>query len=116
MVFLTDFCRTSDQFLRQGPDRIGSVYRKILYRQYTNARFSRQVAREPARGMLGPTLRAETGDSIVVVFKNLAISANRSFSVHPHGVKYDKDSEGETTAHPTSSLLSSSSFSIRLLC
>ena len=88
-------CRTSDIFLRQGPDRIGSVYRKILYREYTNAKFTRQVAPEPSLGMLGPTLRAETGDTIVVVFKNMAMSSNRSFSVHPHGVQYNKSAEGE---------------------
>ena len=71
------------------------MYRKVLYREYTNARFSRQVVPKPSRGMLGPTLRAETGDTIVVVFKNMAMSANRSFSVHPHGVQYNKSSEGE---------------------
>ncbi|KAK7109489.1 hypothetical protein V1264_013522 [Littorina saxatilis] len=84
----------SDPFIKQGPNRIGSVYRKILYRQFRDNSFSRQVASRSALGMLGPILRAETGDTIVVVFKNMAMSANRSLSVHPHGVQYNKDAEG----------------------
>ncbi|KAK7494208.1 hypothetical protein BaRGS_00014490, partial [Batillaria attramentaria] len=91
---VNDDTQISDQFLSRGEDRIGSVYRKILYRQYTDASFSRQVPRQAAQGMLGPTLRAETGDTIEVVFKNMAYTANRSLSVHPHGVQYDKNAEG----------------------
>ena len=39
----------------------------------------------------GPTLRAEVGDTIVIHYKNGASFAN---SMHPHGVFYDKASEG----------------------
>ena len=42
-------------------------------------------------GVLGPLLRAEVGDTIRVVFRN---HATRSYSMHPHGVFYRKDSEG----------------------
>ena len=42
-------------------------------------------------GILGPILRAEVGDTIRVVFKN---NATHPYSMHPHGVFYDKDSEG----------------------
>jgi manganese oxidase len=38
-------------------------------------------------GLLGPVIRAEMGDSIVVVFKN---NSDFDVSVHPHGVRYLK--------------------------
>jgi hephaestin len=42
-------------------------------------------------GVLGPVIRAEVGDTIKVVFKN---NASFPFSIHPHGVFYQKNSEG----------------------
>uniref|UniRef100_A0A8C6LFF9 Coagulation factor V n=1 Tax=Nothobranchius furzeri TaxID=105023 RepID=A0A8C6LFF9_NOTFU len=42
-------------------------------------------------GLLGPTLRAEEGDTIVVTFRNMATGV---YSIHPHGVAYGKQSEG----------------------
>ena len=41
--------------------------------------------------MLGPLIRAEVGDTIKVFFKN---NGTRPYSVHPHGVFYEKASEG----------------------
>ena len=73
---------------------IGRVYKKALYREYTDSTFSEPKPRPPEwehLGFLGPLIRAEVGDTIVVVFKN---NAERPFSVHPHGVFYDKASEG----------------------
>lgn len=43
-------------------------------------------------GLLGPTLRAEEGETIVVTFRNMATSP---YSISPHGVAYGKQSEGE---------------------
>ncbi len=81
-------------FTERGPHRIGTVYRKALYREYTDDRFA-QIKPRPAQwehtGLLGPILRAEVGDTIRVVFKN---NATRPYSMHPHGVFYDKNSEG----------------------
>lgn len=42
-------------------------------------------------GLLGPTLRAEQGETIVVTFRNMA---NGPYSIHPHGIAYGKQSEG----------------------
>jgi FtsP/CotA-like multicopper oxidase with cupredoxin domain len=42
-------------------------------------------------GYLGPVLRAEVGDTIKVLFKN---NARNPYSMHPHGVFYDKNNEG----------------------
>ncbi len=81
-------------WMESGPFRIGRVYKKALYYEYTDATFTERKPRPPEwehLGMLGPLIRAEVGDTIVVVFRN-----NAAFpaSVHPHGVFYDKDSEG----------------------
>lgn len=81
-----------------------TVYRKALFREYTDERFEHLKPRSEAwahLGILGPLIRAEVGDTIRVVFRN---NASRSYSVHPHGVFYLKDSEGAgyqdgTTAH-----------------
>jgi FtsP/CotA-like multicopper oxidase with cupredoxin domain len=75
-------------------DGLGTVYRKSQYRQYTDGSFRTPIVRPAAEahmGLLGPVLRAEAGDVLRVVFRN-----NTPFpvSVHPHGVFYDKSSEG----------------------
>ena len=84
----------SKVFGERGPHRIGSIYRKALYREYTDETFARlkpRPAEWESSGILGPILRAEVGDTIRVVFKN---NATRPYSMHPHGVFYKKDSEG----------------------
>ncbi len=73
---------------------IGHVYHKVLYREYTDSTFSELKPRSPDwehLGFLGPLLRAQVGDTIRVVFRN---HADRPYSMHPHGVFYDKASEG----------------------
>jgi hephaestin len=78
----------------RGPDRIGHVYRKSLYREYTDATFTKLAPRPRAwqhLGMLGPVIHAEVGDTLKVTFKN---NTPWPASMHPHGVFYDKDSEG----------------------
>jgi hephaestin len=84
----------SKVFVERGPHRIGSIYRKALYREYTDETFARlkpRPAEWESSGILGPILRAEVGDTIRVVFKN---NATHPYSMHPHGVFYKKDSEG----------------------
>jgi hephaestin len=84
----------STVFTERGPHRIGTVYRKAIYREYTDETFAHLKARSPEwahTGILGPILRAEVGDTIRILFKN---NASRPYSMHPHGVFYDKDSEG----------------------
>jgi FtsP/CotA-like multicopper oxidase with cupredoxin domain len=77
-------------------DHIGSLYRKAIYREYTDATFQTLKPRRPSDaylGILGPIIHAEVGDVIKVVFKN---QASRPYSIHPHGVFYAKSSEGMT--------------------
>lgn len=46
----------------------------------------------PSSGLLGPTIRAEVYDTVVITFKNLA---SRPYNLHAIGVSYWKASEGE---------------------
>ena len=69
-------------------------YRKARYREYTDASFRTLKPRPPEwehLGILGPLLRAEVGDTIRVVYRNRSSFPS---SMHPHGVFYNKDSEG----------------------
>src|SRR5262245_51839183 len=89
-------------YVQRGDDRIGRVYRKAIYREYTDATFSKLKPVPPEwkhLGMLGPAIHAEVGDTIVVEFKN---NTHHSASMHPHGVLYQKDSEGAPYADGTS--------------
>jgi FtsP/CotA-like multicopper oxidase with cupredoxin domain len=75
-------------------DRIGKVYRKAVYREYTDGTFGTAKKRAPDwehLGIMGPLIRAEVGDTIVVHFRN---NATKAYSIHPHGVSYHRDSEG----------------------
>jgi FtsP/CotA-like multicopper oxidase with cupredoxin domain len=88
------FGESENVFVQSGKERIGKVYRKAVYREYTDAAFTTVKAVAPQwehLGALGPVIRGEVGDTINVVFKNMA-----SFpaSMHPHGVLYTKSSEG----------------------
>lgn len=79
-------------FLERGPNRIGGIYKKAVYRHYTDGSYSTEIPKPPWLGFLGPILRAEVGDVIVIHLKNFA---SRPYSLHPHGVFYNKDSEGD---------------------
>jgi FtsP/CotA-like multicopper oxidase with cupredoxin domain len=81
-------------FSKLPPRAVSTTYRKVLYREYTDSSFRTLKERAPNwehLGFLGPVIRAVVGDTIRVVFRN---NAHRAFSVHPHGVFYDKRSEG----------------------
>jgi len=89
-------------FFRNGPPRpMSTTYQKVLYREYTDSTFQTLKPRAPEwahLGFLGPLLRAVVGDTIRVVFKN---NGRRPYSMHPHGVFYDKSSEGSPYADGT---------------
>ncbi len=96
------FDDAANVYVAAGPDRVGHVYLKSEYREYTDATFTHLKPR-PAKwehlGLLGPAIEAEVGDSIKVVFKN-----NTRFpaSINPHGVFYTKADEGAPYADGTS--------------
>ncbi|WAQ95424.1 HEPH-like protein [Mya arenaria] len=73
---------------------IGSIYTKALYREFTDSTFTEEKVRsadEIHLGIMGPFIKAEVGDTIEVVFKNMA---SRPYSIHAQGVRYNKTYEG----------------------
>ena len=98
---------TSAAYTQPGPNHIGHIYRKAVYREYTDGTFATRKPRAPQDeylGLLGPILRAEVGDTIKVVFKN---NASRPYSMrapddvfrprHSAGTGRVLDAEGEVT-------------------
>jgi len=83
-------------FVGNSDKTIGRKYKKALYIEYQGPAFRKRKHRpsDATRGFMGPTLHAEVGDTIVVHFKN---KASRPYSMHPHGVFYNKASEGAMT-------------------
>jgi manganese oxidase len=96
------FDDVANVFVAPGPDRVGHVYLKSQFREYSDATFSTPKPR-PAKwqhlGILGPAIEAEVGDTIKVVFKN---NTRFAASIHPHGVFYTKKNEGAGYADGTS--------------
>jgi manganese oxidase len=81
-------------YTQRAPNHIGPIYRKAVYREYTDGTFKTRKPRPADQqylGILGPIIHAQVGDTIKVVFKN---NASRPYSIHPHGVLYEKASEG----------------------
>jgi manganese oxidase len=64
---------------------------KLRYVEYLDESFTARAISERRLGIMGPVLRGVVGDLLVVTFLN---RTSRPLSMHPHGVKYDKDSEG----------------------
>ena len=64
---------------------------KLRYVQYTDDTFTSKVFQTPRLGILGPVLRGVVGEYLAITFVNRTA---RPLSMHPHGVRYDKDSEG----------------------
>ncbi|XP_054138253.1 ceruloplasmin [Melozone crissalis] len=91
-------------FLNKDDKFIGSKYKKVVYREYTDQTFSTPKNRAKEQQHLeiqGPLLVSNTGDKIIIVFKNLA---SRPYSIHAHGVKTDSSvvavtNPGDTTMY-----------------
>ncbi|XP_006903188.1 PREDICTED: hephaestin-like [Elephantulus edwardii] len=83
--------RFAASFLKSDKNRIGSTYKKTIYKEYTDSSYVDEVPQPAWLGFLGPVLQAEVGDVILIHLKNFA---SRSYTIHPHGVFYEKDSEG----------------------
>lgn len=64
---------------------------KTRFIEYTDGSFSQRKPQPEWLGILGPIIRAEVGDSVVVHFRNRAPAYH---SIHVHGLRYDKQNEG----------------------
>jgi FtsP/CotA-like multicopper oxidase with cupredoxin domain len=74
--------------------RLGRDAAVSLYRGYTDANFTHRIHRGKGQrylGLLGPVIHAVVGDKVKIVFRN---NCNFPDSIHMHGLKYDKASEG----------------------
>uniref|UniRef100_A0A8C2BMR5 ferroxidase n=1 Tax=Cyprinus carpio TaxID=7962 RepID=A0A8C2BMR5_CYPCA len=79
-----------------GQQRTGPSYKKVakthpLSSGILNIKDDVFVSTLKSMWLLGPTLRGQEGDTIIVTFKNMA---DHPCSLHPHGIAYGKQSEG----------------------
>ena len=64
---------------------------KTRFVEYTDGTFTTTKPQPVWLGILGPVIRAEVGDEVVVDFLN---RSHRGHDMHPHGLRYDKINEG----------------------
>jgi len=64
---------------------------KSRFIEYTDDTFTTPKRQPEWLGILGPIIRAEVGDEIVIDFLN---RGRRGHDLHPHGLHYDKSNEG----------------------
>lgn len=64
---------------------------KTRFIEYTDDTFTTKKNQPDWLGILGPIIRAEVGDEIVVDFLN---RGRKAHDLHPHGLRYDKNNEG----------------------
>ncbi|KFV62243.1 Coagulation factor V, partial [Dryobates pubescens] len=81
------------QHLDNFSNLIGKRYKKAVFRQYTDASFTKRLEspRPKETGILGPVIRAQLNDKVKIVFKN---KASRPYSIYFHGVTLSKNAEG----------------------
>uniref|UniRef100_A0A674K648 ferroxidase n=1 Tax=Terrapene triunguis TaxID=2587831 RepID=A0A674K648_9SAUR len=90
-LFSPPFYRHASEFVKRGANRIGRIYKKAVYKQFTDGTYTQEIPKPSWLGFLGPVMKAQEEDIFVVHLKNFAF---RPYSLHPHGLFYDKDSEG----------------------
>lgn len=91
-IMNTPFGDIENVFLKNDTDRIGRKNIKAIYTEFTDNSFTTRKPKENSDlGILGPVIRAEVGDSVIVVFKN---KASFPYSIHPHGLVYNTENEG----------------------
>jgi hypothetical protein len=64
---------------------------KSRFIEYTDDTFTVKKPQPEWLGILGPVIRAEVGDEVVVHFLN---RGRKPHDLHPHGLRYDKNNEG----------------------
>ncbi|XP_062875113.1 coagulation factor VIII isoform X1 [Trichomycterus rosablanca] len=66
---------------RNQPQRVGQVYKKVAYVEYTDKTFT--VKKSQSSSLIGPELRGEVNDQFQIIFKNMA---GRPFNIYPNGL------------------------------
>lgn len=88
------FSSKSYVFALNDNKHVGTKYRKAVFKEFRDSAFSvpkHKDAGDEYLGFLGPVVRAEVGDVVEIVFKNMA---SRTYSLHAHLVNTDKANEG----------------------
>jgi manganese oxidase len=67
------------------------LWPKTRFIEYTDNTFTARKPQPEWLGILGPIIRAEVGDEIIVDFLNRSRDGH---DMHPHGLRYDKRDEG----------------------
>jgi manganese oxidase len=98
-----DYAPTVKTNMQGGPLHVNNtIQKRTFYFRYADNSYSEQIPNLPTHGDLGPIIRACVGDRIIVHFWN---TANRTVSVHAHGVQYDYSEDGNMIgAQPSSNL------------
>nr|XP_044619172.1 coagulation factor VIII [Equus asinus] len=91
--------RFSPRVPRSFPFNPSVMYKKTVFVEFTDHLFNIAKPRPPWMGLLGPTIRAEVYDTVVITLKNMA---SHPVSLHAVGVSYWKASEGAEYEDQTS--------------
>jgi FtsP/CotA-like multicopper oxidase with cupredoxin domain len=93
---LWDFAPSNQHLIHGGPIPApwtdSHTFPKTRYIAYTDDSFTTKQPQSVWLGVLGPIIRAEVGDTVLVHFRNMAPSG--SYGMHPHGFRYTKEHEG----------------------
>ncbi|KAI5097674.1 coagulation factor VIII [Silurus meridionalis] len=65
----------------QPTQRLGEVYKKVAYVEYTDSTFTKKKSQNNA--LIGPELRGEVNDQFQIIFKNMA---NQPYNIFPNGL------------------------------
>ncbi|XP_046874701.1 coagulation factor VIII isoform X1 [Hypomesus transpacificus] len=71
----------SSEFFPSHPQRRSYQYKKVVYVEYTDIRFT--TKKTSSQRLLGPLLKGEINDQFQIIFKNLA---SRPFNMYPNGL------------------------------
>ncbi|XP_008070452.1 coagulation factor VIII-like, partial [Carlito syrichta] len=83
--------RSPPKVPRSFPLNTSVMYKKTVFVEFTDHLFNIVKPRPPWMGLLGPTIRAEVYDTVIITLKNMA---SHPVSLHAVGVSYWKASEG----------------------
>ncbi|XP_075394710.1 coagulation factor VIII [Tenrec ecaudatus] len=73
------------------PFNTSALFKKTVFVEFTDHLFSTAKPRPPWMGLLGPTIRTEVYDTVIITLKNMA---SHPVSLHAVGISYWKASEG----------------------
>jgi hypothetical protein len=82
-----------------GYTQYGTKWLKALFREYTDSLFTQYKDQPPFQGSQGPTIRAEVGDMIEILFMN-KLRKNYA-TIHSMGLAYSKSNEGSNYPNNT---------------